>query len=297
MRRRCAGLDCNSLGGVSGAPSRVFVARMAGLAVFDPLGDQVGRVRDVIAVFRPGKIQPARCRARRRGARPAPGVRADDPGDEHRRRAGHHDRPGQHAPVRAAGDRDAACSPSCSTARSRLRRSGDEVRSRTSRSSTAGRGEWRLTKLFRAPAAGRAGCAGAARPARRHRRVDGPRRRRAARARRTCSPRSRAQGGRPGRYDPRAPPKRRARGRGRPGRRAAGRRPGGAARGRPGRDPLPARASAPPTCSRRCSPTTRPTCSATCRRRAGGAAAGADGAGEAETSGACSPTRSGRPAA
>jgi flagellar motility protein MotE (MotC chaperone) len=33
----------------------VFVARMAGLAVFDPLGDQVGRVRDVIAMVRPGK--------------------------------------------------------------------------------------------------------------------------------------------------------------------------------------------------------------------------------------------------
>ena len=40
---------------MSGAPSRVFVARLAGLAVFDPLGDQVGRVRDVVAVFRPGK--------------------------------------------------------------------------------------------------------------------------------------------------------------------------------------------------------------------------------------------------
>ena len=36
---------------VSGAPSRVFVARLAGLAVFDPLGDQVGRVRDVVVVF------------------------------------------------------------------------------------------------------------------------------------------------------------------------------------------------------------------------------------------------------
>jgi flagellar motility protein MotE (MotC chaperone)/sporulation protein YlmC with PRC-barrel domain len=35
---------------------RVFVARLAGLAVFDPLGDQVGRVRDVVAVFRPGKV-------------------------------------------------------------------------------------------------------------------------------------------------------------------------------------------------------------------------------------------------
>jgi CBS domain-containing protein len=36
---------------VSGPPTRVFVARLAGLAVFDPLGDQVGRVRDVVAVF------------------------------------------------------------------------------------------------------------------------------------------------------------------------------------------------------------------------------------------------------
>lgn len=32
-------------------PQRVFVARLAGLAVFDPLGDRVGRVRDVIVVF------------------------------------------------------------------------------------------------------------------------------------------------------------------------------------------------------------------------------------------------------
>src|SRR3954467_10801225 len=31
---------------------------MAGMAVFDPLGDQVGRVRDVIAMIRPGKQAP-----------------------------------------------------------------------------------------------------------------------------------------------------------------------------------------------------------------------------------------------
>ena len=31
--------------------TRVFVARMAGLKVFDPLGDQVGRVRDVVVTF------------------------------------------------------------------------------------------------------------------------------------------------------------------------------------------------------------------------------------------------------
>ncbi len=35
------------------APTRVFVARLASLAVFDPLGDQVGRVRDVVLTFSP----------------------------------------------------------------------------------------------------------------------------------------------------------------------------------------------------------------------------------------------------
>jgi len=43
---------------VSGAPTRVFIARLSGLAVFDPLGDQVGRVRDVVVVFRPGRMAP-----------------------------------------------------------------------------------------------------------------------------------------------------------------------------------------------------------------------------------------------
>lgn len=37
---------------VSGSADRVFVARLASTAVFDPLGDQVGRVRDVVVVFR-----------------------------------------------------------------------------------------------------------------------------------------------------------------------------------------------------------------------------------------------------
>ena len=43
---------------MSGPPSRVFVARLAGLAVFDPLGDQVGRVRDVVVLFRAGTQAP-----------------------------------------------------------------------------------------------------------------------------------------------------------------------------------------------------------------------------------------------
>jgi len=36
---------------VSTSPTRVFAARLAGLAVFDPSGDQVGRVRDVVVVL------------------------------------------------------------------------------------------------------------------------------------------------------------------------------------------------------------------------------------------------------
>ncbi|MDQ1484886.1 MAG: hypothetical protein QOJ62_579 [Actinomycetota bacterium] len=43
---------------MSGPPSRVFVARLAGTVVFDPNGDQVGRVRDVIVMLRPGREQP-----------------------------------------------------------------------------------------------------------------------------------------------------------------------------------------------------------------------------------------------
>jgi CBS domain-containing protein len=38
---------------MSGATTRVFVARLAGLAVFDPSGDQVGRVRDAVATLKP----------------------------------------------------------------------------------------------------------------------------------------------------------------------------------------------------------------------------------------------------
>jgi CBS domain-containing protein len=38
--------------------TRVFVARLAGLAVFDPNGDQVGRVRDAVARLRSGNDPP-----------------------------------------------------------------------------------------------------------------------------------------------------------------------------------------------------------------------------------------------
>jgi flagellar motility protein MotE (MotC chaperone) len=43
---------------MTGTPSRVFVARLAGIAVFDPAGDQIGRVRDVVAVLRPPPRPP-----------------------------------------------------------------------------------------------------------------------------------------------------------------------------------------------------------------------------------------------
>ncbi|WP_110241756.1 magnesium transporter MgtE N-terminal domain-containing protein [Nocardioides gilvus] len=37
---------------MSSAPSRVFIARLVGLPVFDPQGDQVGKVRDVVVAIR-----------------------------------------------------------------------------------------------------------------------------------------------------------------------------------------------------------------------------------------------------
>ncbi len=43
---------------MSGAPTRVFVARLAGVAAFDPRGDQVGRVRDVVVTLRHGANPP-----------------------------------------------------------------------------------------------------------------------------------------------------------------------------------------------------------------------------------------------
>ncbi|MBW8752363.1 MAG: magnesium transporter [Propionibacteriales bacterium] len=43
---------------MSTAPTRVFAARLAGLQVFDPQGDQVGKVRDVVVVLRSDVRQP-----------------------------------------------------------------------------------------------------------------------------------------------------------------------------------------------------------------------------------------------
>jgi CBS domain-containing protein/sporulation protein YlmC with PRC-barrel domain len=43
---------------VSTAPSRVYAARLVGLPIFDPQGDQVGKVRDVVVTMRSDALQP-----------------------------------------------------------------------------------------------------------------------------------------------------------------------------------------------------------------------------------------------
>jgi len=44
---------------MSGPSARVFVARLAGTAVFDPNGDAVGKVRDVVVAVR-SETEPPR---------------------------------------------------------------------------------------------------------------------------------------------------------------------------------------------------------------------------------------------
>ncbi|WP_112244134.1 magnesium transporter MgtE N-terminal domain-containing protein [Kribbella monticola] len=43
---------------MSSSPSRVYIARLAGLPVYDPNGDQVGKVRDVVVMLRQGHQPP-----------------------------------------------------------------------------------------------------------------------------------------------------------------------------------------------------------------------------------------------
>ena len=50
----------------AGAP-RIFVSHLSGVAVFDPNGDQVGRVRDLVAMLRVGRPAAAAARPGRRG--------------------------------------------------------------------------------------------------------------------------------------------------------------------------------------------------------------------------------------
>jgi flagellar motility protein MotE (MotC chaperone) len=43
---------------VSTSATRVFAGRLSGLPVFDPAGDQVGKIRDLVVVVRPGGLPP-----------------------------------------------------------------------------------------------------------------------------------------------------------------------------------------------------------------------------------------------
>src|SRR3978361_2509449 len=43
---------------MSTGPSRVYAARFVGLPIFDPRGDQVGKVRDLVVAIRSEKSQP-----------------------------------------------------------------------------------------------------------------------------------------------------------------------------------------------------------------------------------------------
>ena len=43
---------------MSTAPSRVYAARLVGLPIFDPVGDQVGKVRDLVVAMRSEASQP-----------------------------------------------------------------------------------------------------------------------------------------------------------------------------------------------------------------------------------------------
>jgi Mg/Co/Ni transporter MgtE len=71
---------------MSGATTRVFIARLAGIAVFDPRGDQVGKVRDVVVALRHGGNAPrvlglvVEVQPRRRIFCPMTRVTAVDPG-------------------------------------------------------------------------------------------------------------------------------------------------------------------------------------------------------------------------
>ncbi len=43
---------------MSTSPTRVYAARLSGLPVFDPAGDQVGKLRDLVSMLRPGGLPP-----------------------------------------------------------------------------------------------------------------------------------------------------------------------------------------------------------------------------------------------
>ncbi|MEO6470917.1 MAG: PRC-barrel domain-containing protein, partial [Aeromicrobium sp.] len=43
---------------MSATPNRIFLSRLIGQEVFDPAGDQVGKLRDVVVAVRSAKQRP-----------------------------------------------------------------------------------------------------------------------------------------------------------------------------------------------------------------------------------------------
>ncbi len=58
LRQRPTRHSTGTLSGVTATPARVFIARLAGTLAFDPNGDQVGRVRDVVVAVRSEERAP-----------------------------------------------------------------------------------------------------------------------------------------------------------------------------------------------------------------------------------------------
>lgn len=62
VRRRCVPpadlLRAGSLIGVSASVARIFLSRIVGQPVFDPVGDQVGKLRDVVVAVRSSRKRP-----------------------------------------------------------------------------------------------------------------------------------------------------------------------------------------------------------------------------------------------
>ena len=264
------------------ASSRVFVARMAGLAVFGPDGERIGKVRDVVVALRVDASPPRVLGLVVELVHAAPDLRADAAGRRHRLRRRSRWPPGRSA---CAGSTSARTRRSLVgqllDARVRLRRLRRRGRRR-------GRGDRAdpLPGLGGRPArgadaAGR-GCPGAARSqvvAWRRGAPGSPLSDRAGH-RPACSPCSRrcARPTSPTALSelPREAP---LRGRRRARRRAAGRRVRGALRVRPaGAARATWTSSGPPTCWRRWPPTTPPTCCGELPDDESGRAAGADGA-------------------
>ena len=57
-RSRACGAAGSSLGPVSGSSARVFVSHLSGIGVFDPAGDPLGKVRDLVVVLRHDREPP-----------------------------------------------------------------------------------------------------------------------------------------------------------------------------------------------------------------------------------------------